>query len=152
MTYPMRCHIIRDMQRVVLDTCVLASAMRSRHGASFRCIQLVAERRLVALVTTALFIEYEDVLLRPEQQLAHRLPPAVVEAVLAELAALCEPVDTHFRWRPQLSDPADEMVIDAAINGRADALVTHNIGDFRRAAARFALPVLRPRELLERIR
>ncbi len=55
----------------------------------------------------------------------------------------------HFAWRPQLPDPRDEMVLDAAVNGRADALITPNVAQ---AATRFRLTLLRPGELLERKR
>ena len=56
--------------RVVLDTSVIVAGLRSRLGASNRLLELVAEERLVPLVTTALFLEYEEVLKRPEQRLA----------------------------------------------------------------------------------
>ena len=56
--------------RVVLDTSVLVAGLRSRLGASNRLLALVAEGRCVPLVTTAVFLEYEDVLLRPEHRLA----------------------------------------------------------------------------------
>ena len=57
----------------------------------------------------------------------------------------------RFRWRPQLADPGDEMVLEAAVGGRADALVTHNVRDFATAARRFGLEVARPGELVRRI-
>jgi predicted nucleic acid-binding protein len=56
-----------------------------------------------------------------EHRLAHCLAPEAIEEFLAELAALIEPVEVHFQWRPQSRDPNDEMVLEAAINGRADA-------------------------------
>ena len=89
---------------------------------------------------------------RPEQRAVSGLTLAQVDAVLATLAAAAEPVEVHFAWRPQLADPDDEMVLDAAVNGQADALVTHNLADFARAAPRFGLAVLRPGELLERMK
>lgn len=55
------------------------------------------------------------------------------------------------RWRPQLRDPNDEMVLEAAINGRADALVTYNIRDFRDAGPRFGIRIARPADLLEEV-
>ena len=58
---------------------------------------------------------------------------------------------THFLWRPQLRDPNDEMVLEAAVNGQADALVTHNIRDFQSAARLFNLRVLLPREMLKEL-
>lgn len=58
----------------------------------------------------------------------------------------------HFQWRPQLRDAADEMVLEAAINGQADALVTHNTGDFAEAAARFGLRIVTPGEMLKELK
>ena len=55
------------------------------------------------------------------------------------------PVETHFMWRPQLRDPADELVLEAAINGQAAALVTFNRRDFGAAPARFGIDLLTPR-------
>jgi putative PIN family toxin of toxin-antitoxin system len=140
------------MRRVVLDTSVVVAALRTRAGAGNAVLRLVANRRIVALATPPLFLEYEDVLKRPEQRLAHGLGPEAIEEFLAELAALIEPVEVHFIWRPQLRDPNDEMVIEAAINGHADALVTYNVADFALAGDRFAIPILRPSELLKKVR
>ncbi|MGA8874482.1 MAG: putative toxin-antitoxin system toxin component, PIN family [Candidatus Korobacteraceae bacterium] len=139
------------MLRVVLDTSVIVAALRTRLGAGNAVLQLVANRRIVLLATPPLFLEYEEVLLRPEQRLAHGLEPDEVQEFLAELAALVEPVELHFRWRPQSRDPNDEMLVEAAINGRADALVTYNISDFQDAGRRFGIRVLRPAELLKRM-
>lgn len=135
----------------MLDTSVAASAFRSQQGASRKLLGLVADRRLVPLATPALFLEYEDVPKRPEQRGVSGLTLTQVDALLAALASAIEPVEVHFAWRPQLADVGDEMVLDAAVNGRADALVTHNVGDFARAALRFGLIVLRPGEVLERM-
>jgi putative PIN family toxin of toxin-antitoxin system len=138
------------MIKVVLDTSVVVSGLRTRLGAANAVLRLVAERRLVALATPPLFLEYEDVLKRPEHQLVHGLAPASVDAFLAEMAALICPVEVHFQWRPQSPDPNDEMVIEAAINGHADALVTFNAADFAKAAQRFGVLVLSPAELLRK--
>ena len=102
-------------------------------------------------MTIALFLEYEEVLGRPEHQLAHRLDLGSVQRFLGGLASACEPVETRFMWRPQLKDPGDEMVLEAAINGRADALVTHNVKHFMAASSRFGLRVLTPAELLAEV-
>jgi predicted nucleic acid-binding protein len=106
----------------------------------------------VEMETPPLFLEYEDVLKRPEHRLAHGLTPEAIDEFLAELAALIEPVEVHFQWRPQSRDPNDEMVLEAAINGRAHALVTYNVADFAHAAERFRISVLRPAELLKKVR
>jgi putative PIN family toxin of toxin-antitoxin system len=138
--------------KVVLDTSVIVAGLRTRAGAGNAVLRLVAKRRLVPLATPPLFLEYEDVLKRPEQRLAHGLALEAIDEFLAELAALIEPVDVHFQWRPQVRDPNDEMVLEAAINGEADALVTYNIADFASAGERFAIPIIRPPELLKKVR
>lgn len=139
------------MKRVVLDSSVVVSAFRSRHGASNRLLSLVANRLLIPLATPALFLEYEDVLKRPEQREISGLTVVQVDAALASLAATIEPVEVRFAWRPQLADPNDEMVLDAAVNGQADALITHNLADFAVVAPRFGLMLLSPGELLRKI-
>ncbi|HYE52819.1 MAG TPA: putative toxin-antitoxin system toxin component, PIN family [Azospirillaceae bacterium] len=135
------------MHRVVLDTSIIVAALRSRTGAANAVMRLVARRRLVVIATPALFLEYEDVLKRSEQQAAHGLDASGIDRFLAALASAVEPIEVHFHWRPQLTDPSDEMVLEAAVNGRADALVTHNVRDFAAAAARFGLRVAKPAEL-----
>jgi len=148
----MGCAYSERVRRVVLDSSVVVSAFRSRLGAANAVLGLVASRALVPLATPALFLEYEDVLKRPEQRSVSHLTMAEIDRALAALAASVEPVDIRFVWRPQLPDPNDEMVLEAAVNGRADALVTHNLGDFAIAAPRFGLLVIPPSEVLERIR
>jgi putative PIN family toxin of toxin-antitoxin system len=136
---------------VVLDTSVLVAGLRSQLGASNRVLLAVAGRRCVPLVTTALFLEYEAVLQRPEQQLATGMNLKDVAEFLAAFASTAEPVDLNFLWRPQLRDPADELILEAAANGRAAAIVTHNVGDFRPATMRFGVRTLTPAEFLKEL-
>ncbi len=130
---------------------MIAAALRSRLGASNALLRLTLTGTLQLLASPPLFLEYEDVLLRAEQRLVHGLSVEQVNQFLAELAAWIEPVEIHFQWRPQVTDPGDEMVLEAAINGRADVLVTHNIRHFAPAALRFRLEVLTPQQTLRRL-
>ena len=57
----------------------------------------------------------------------------------------------NFLWRPQLRDPADEFLLEAAANGQADAIVTHNVRDFMGATGLFGIRTLTPRQLIEEI-
>lgn len=137
------------MFKAVLDTSVVVAAFRSRRGASNLLLERVARGLIRSLATTALFLEYEEVLLRPEHRLATGMSQEDVANALAALASAAEPVEVYFRWRPQLRDPADELVLEAAVNGRADALVTYNVRHFAPAAERFELRVITPQSCLQ---
>ena len=67
------------------------------------------------------------------------------------LAAVVEPVEPHYLWRPRLRDPDDDMVLEAAVNGHADAIVTFNVRDFAGALGQFGIELLTPAEILKRI-
>lgn len=129
---------------IVLDTNVLVTALRSRSGVSRRVVRTIFEGRLQIGASPALFLEYEAVLSRAEQRAASGLSLAEVRAFLDGLATLTVPIALHFLWRPQLHDAADEMVLEAAVNGMATDLVTWNARDFRPAALRFGLRVSPP--------
>ena len=139
------------MLRLIIDSNVVASAFRSRSGASFALLELVRREWVRMLATPSLFLEYEDVLKRPAQLAVSRLPLADVDIALDALAALIEPVEAHLSWRPQLPGPDDEMVLEAAINGRADALVTCNAAHFRIAVARFRVRLARPADIIREV-
>jgi putative PIN family toxin of toxin-antitoxin system len=135
------------MKRVVLDTNVLVAAARSRQGASFAVLQSMRQRHFIALASVPLMLEYEEVLKRPEQLAAGLRTIALVDRFVDVLCMLVEPVHLYYLWRPQLRDAKDEMVLETALNGRADALITSNVSDFG-PAEHFDLPVLTPGEFL----
>lgn len=97
-------------------------------------------------------MEYEAVCRRVEHRVEAELSDREVEIFLDAIIAMAEPVRTHFLWRPQLRDPNDEMVLEAAVNGRADALVTFNVRDYGDSGSRFGVEVLLPAEAIARIK
>ena len=108
-------------------------------------------RRITLVANVALFLEWEAVLKRPEHLAIGGVTAADVEQALDELATHIDPVERAFAWRPQLTDPDDEMVLEAAINGRADAIATFEVQTFREAADRFGISVLTPAAAWSRI-
>ena len=136
--------------RLVLDADVLVAAFRSERGASRELLIAALDERFVLLASTAIWLEYEAVLTRPLQLTAMRLTAAEVRDVLAALAVVAEPVPIHFLWRPVLADAEDEHVLDLAMNGRADMLVTFNQDDFREASRTFQIEVVTPATALQR--
>lgn len=129
---------------IIMDTNVLVAALRSRTGWSRQMLFQVLRAELVAGVSVPLFIEYEAVLQRAEQRAVFGLSSKEVDAFLAGLASVLRPIDISFLWRPQLKDPADEMVLEAAVNGQCSHLITWNLRDFALAAPRFHLQLATP--------
>jgi len=104
------------------------------------------------LLSVALALEYEAKCMLAEHRLAAGLSEADARLFIDGLIALAEPVRSFFRWRPQLRDPGDELVLEAAVNGRADSIVTFNEKDLRYAQQSFGINVIRPGEALRRIK
>ena len=137
--------------RLVLDTNVVVAAFRSRQGASSALLRRTEAGTIRMLCSTALLLEYEAVLGRPviREATGHSLRD--VEIIVDALAAVAEPVDVRFRTRPLLRDPNDEIVVEAAGNGRADAIATHNVKDFAPAQT-LGIDIATPAEILRRLR
>jgi putative PIN family toxin of toxin-antitoxin system len=138
--------------RVVADTDVIVAGMRSPSGAPAAILRTARQGRITLLVSVPLAMEYEATCSEAEHRLAAGLSEREVEIFLDGVVAMSEPLKTHFLWRPQLRNPGDEMVLEAAVNGRADALVTFNVRDFGTVPARFGIEVMVPREAIGRMR
>ncbi len=104
------------------------------------------------LASVPLMLQYEAVVLRPEQRAASGLSEVELGEILDAVVAVARPVTISYLWRPTLHDPDDELVLETAVNGGADLLLTFNERDFA-GAERFAPRVVRPgpalREWLE---
>ena len=134
--------------RLALDTDVLVAALRSPSGASSALMLAALDGKLTLLANVALALEYEAVCSRAEHLEAAGLGPRELAVFLDAVCALIVPVKSHFFWRPQLRDASDEMVLEAAVNGRASAIVTFNRRHFGLAAEKFGIRLLLPREAL----
>ncbi|CAN5652470.1 putative toxin-antitoxin system toxin component, PIN family [soil metagenome] len=132
--------------RLVLDTAAMVAAIRSDTGASRRLLQSALERRhgLTLLVSVPLLIEYEAVLTRTEHLTVSGLSRADVAELLDAVAAVAEPVRLAYLWRPALPDMDDDMALEAAVNGRAEGIVTFNLRDFGTVSDQFGIQVLLP--------
>ncbi len=135
--------------KYVLDTNVLVAAVRSPAGASAEIVRLTLTQQLHVMCSVPLFLEYEAVLSRPEQLLAAGVAMADIANLLDVLAGVVQAVEIQFLWRPQLRDPADDMVLEAAVNGQASAIISFNQRDFLPQAAAFGLAVLTPKQFFQ---
>jgi putative PIN family toxin of toxin-antitoxin system len=124
----------------------MVAAIRSDAGASRRLLIAALQRRFTLLVSVALLIEYESVMTRSEHLAVSGLTTDEVSTLLDAVALIAEPVRLSFIWRPMLRDPDDDMVLETAVNGRADAIVTLNRRDFVPAVKTFGVQVWAPGE------
>jgi putative PIN family toxin of toxin-antitoxin system len=136
----------------VLDTDVLVAALRSSRGASRQLLLGALDYRFELLLSVPLMLEYEAVLTRPEHLAACGLSGAEVQRILDDLASVARQVRLAFRWRPRLSDPNDDMVLETAVNGNANAIVTFNQRDFVQTSRNFDCAAILPGAALQRIR
>lgn len=136
------------MPRVVLDTNVLVAASRSGRGASAKMLSLVGSGGFEIVLSVPLVIEYEDALMRGLPTGSARRK--TLEAILDYLCTVGLRQEVYFLWRPLLRDPGDDMVLELAVAGGCDAIVTYNVRDLANAEA-FGIDVMTPREFLEQI-
>ena len=131
--------------QIVIDTNVLVSAFRSRHGASNKLLAAIGDPRWKINISTSLALEYEEVLKRTLKDQGRSLKLA--EEAVDGLLALANRQSTPVRYRPMSSDADDEFILELAIESRAAYLVTFNIRDFK-ALERYGVHVVRPSEFL----
>jgi putative PIN family toxin of toxin-antitoxin system len=137
--------------RLVLDTAAMVAAIRSDAGASRRLLVAALEQRFTLLLSVALMVEYEAVMTRTQHLVASKLSAEDVGILLDAVASVGEPAWSGFLWRPSLRDADDDMVLEVAVNGHADAIVTFNRRDFRPATERFGIEVVSPGAAIERL-
>ena len=134
-----------------MDTNAVVAAMRSPSGASAALLRAARAGRVALLATAPLCLEYEGVCSRREHVAAAGFGPEDLTVFLDAVVDLIKPVEAWFLWRPQLRDPGDELVLEAAVNGRAEAIATFNRRDFLPAATRFGIEVMLPAEAVRRL-
>ena len=132
------------MKSYVLDPEVVLEAMRNPMGPAGEYLRKARRLEIGLVANIGLALEYETLCADPDQRHAAGLSKAEAETFAAAIVALATPVETRRLWSPRLRDPTDEMMLEAAVNGQADAIVTHKTKDFAASAARFGIEVMTP--------
>lgn len=137
------------MNRVVIDTSVLISALIGEKGPSREVLRLCLKGSLVPIISTTLFLEYEAVSQRQQIKDLCPLTEDEIRQLLAAFFSVCEWIQIHFLWRPNLKDEGDNFLIELAVAGNANVIVTNNLRDLKNAELKFEnLLVLKPEQLL----
>ncbi len=136
--------------RIVLDTSILVAAMRSRQGASFALVSQIPSERFQICLSVGLYLEWQAVLTRPENLPPGQTPEDSI-SFLRYLASQAHLQEIHFLWRPFLSDPDDDMVLELAFAAGCRYVVTHNVKDFH-GSVLLGIAALTPNQFLQMLR
>ena len=134
--------------KIILDTNVIVSAMRSRRGASFQLLSLFRAQAYRLAISVPLILEYEDVLGRHSQDLL--VDSAALGDILDQICSAGERHEIHFLWRPILPDPKDDHLLELAVASQSKYIVTYNLKDFAGVDA-FGIQVLTPGDMLREL-
>lgn len=138
--------------QIVLDTNVIIAALRSRNGASFEILRLIGENttqeNFQINLSVPLVLEYETVIHRHRNALG--LTRNDVDALVGYLCEVANQYEIYYLWRPYLSDPKDDMVLEVAVAGQVDYIVTHNVKDFKNSDI-FGVIAITPASFLTKI-
>jgi putative PIN family toxin of toxin-antitoxin system len=135
-------------RRIVIDTNVFISALRSRRGASYRLFTMLGRVDIEINVSVPLIVEYEDAAKRIAREIG--LTHSDIDDVLDYICGIAQRRKIHFLWRPFLKDPQDDHVLELAVESGCKFIVTHNIRDFS-GTEQFGIRVVTPKEFLKAI-
>jgi putative PIN family toxin of toxin-antitoxin system len=131
--------------RIVIDTSVIMAGLRSAPGASYQILQRLGRAEFIVSISVPLILEYESVAKRQARELG--LTFEDIDDVLDYVCSIAEPREIFYLWRPFLSDPRDDLVLELAVEANANFIVTHNLRDFA-GVEHFGVEALSPGELL----
>ena len=131
-----------------MDTNVLVSGLRSRNGASFRLLSMVDAGKFELAISVPLVLEYEAAAKKHSR--ATGLSVSDIDAIIDYICRIAKRYKIYYLWRPFLSDPKDDMVLELAVVSNANHIVTHNTADFKEIE-KFGLRATKPRDFLREI-
>jgi putative PIN family toxin of toxin-antitoxin system len=134
------------MLNIILDTNILVAAFRSTRGAANLFLSKLNDERWQLNVSTALLLEYEDVLKRPEMN--NFISHLDVDIFLNGLCSISEHHNIYYLWRLLAKDPNDSFILELAVRVNADFIITYNPKDFP-AAVDFGIKLATPKEFLQ---
>ena len=133
---------------MVLDTNILYAGLRSRNGASFKLLERLGNEQFQPCISVPLVLEYQQTLVQEQSDLS--VSVAEVENVLDYLCLIGHKQRVFYLWRPFLTDPKDDMVLELAVAAACQYIVTYNAKDFR-GAERFGISIDSPLEFMQAI-
>jgi putative PIN family toxin of toxin-antitoxin system len=134
------------MERVILDTNILVSGLKSKNGISYRILKMLPQKRFILCLSVPLFLEYESVI---KSQIPY-LSKDEINNFLDYICLISKHIKINYLWRPILKDHHDDHILEVAVASNSKYIVTYNIKDFI-PCNKFGIDVVTPREFLEKI-
>ncbi len=131
--------------KIIIDTNVLVSGLKSRLGASFKLLSSLNDDRIQLFLSNSLLFEYEEVLKRNHALI--NIDFKEIDNLLDDICAIASVQNIFFLWRPTTSDPDDDFIVDLAIASNIDYIITFNISNFLNAK-KMNIKVITPKEFL----
>jgi putative PIN family toxin of toxin-antitoxin system len=135
--------------QMVIDTNVFVAALRSQYGASYKLLMLLDSGKFEINLSVPLVIEYEDAGKRLVGKRSG-LKVSDIDDVLDYVCSVANRKKVHYLWRPFLSDPKDDMVLELAVSAGCEIIVTYNKDDFK-GVEQFGVRVMTAQEFLHEI-
>ena len=134
--------------RIVIDTNIIVSALKSRNGFSFDLLSIIDDERFKVSISVPLILEYEDAAKRNKSKI--KLTKSEIDAIIDYICLSSEKRKIFYLWRPFLKDPKDDMVLELAVTANCQYIVTYNVGDFK-PAKKFGITAITPKEFLQMV-
>ncbi len=131
--------------KIVIDTNVIVSALKSKNGFSFKLLSSINDERFQVSISVPLILEYEDAIKREKSRIG--LEKVNLEAVLDYICLIGKQREIYYLWRPFLKDPKDDLILELAVESESDFIISFNKNDFE-GITKFGLKVLTPKEFL----
>jgi putative PIN family toxin of toxin-antitoxin system len=132
--------------KIVIDTNVIVSALKSRNGFSYKLLSIIDDDRFLVNISVPLILEYEDAIRREKTKIS--LSKEDIDSILDYICFIGEQRTIYYLWRPHLKDLKDDMILELAVESESDFIITFNKGDFE-GIEKFSLKVLTPKEFLK---
>ena len=134
--------------KIVIDTNILISALISRRGAAFKLLSLIGKQYFDFALSVPLIIEYEDVVKRKNSKVM--VSQEAIDHILDRMCYHADLREIFYLWRPYLTDPKDDLVLELAVEANCSYIITYNIKDFKNID-KFALEAITPKLFLQKI-
>ena len=134
--------------KIVIDTNVFISALKSKRGASFKLLFDTSREKFEQNISPSLIFEYESVAKRDSSNIV--LSDFEIDSILDMICKWSIKCEIYFLWRPYLKDPKDDFVLELAVESQSDFIITYNKNDFK-GTEKFGVKVLTPKEFLKKI-